>query len=68
MTPMYLIFAGAIIIVIGTVITAVGTLWQNKASSEKSTKQLDKIEELTMMNAELSNQLAEASQFNYLMK
>lgn len=64
MKPMELIFIGAMIVVIGGVITAVGTLKQNKSSSAKSDKQLAKIEELSQQNLNLSTNLSELSNKN----
>jgi hypothetical protein len=64
MKPMELIFIGAMIVVIGGVVTAIGTLKQNKSSSAKSDKQLAKIEELNQQNVNLSTNLSELSTKN----
>ncbi|MCP5916338.1 hypothetical protein NL317_30415, partial [Klebsiella pneumoniae] len=56
-SPMYVIFLGAIIIVIGTAIAAIGTLMQNYNNAKKAKVQNDQIEALTLRNVELSKQL-----------
>lgn len=64
MKPMELIFIGAMIVVIGGVITAIGTLKQNKSSSVKSDTQLAKIDELNEQNVNLSISLSDLSTKN----
>lgn len=58
---MFIIFIGAMIAVIGTLIAAYGTLEQNKASSKKTAIQIQKLQELTSKNEQLSRQLSETS-------
>lgn len=64
---MDIIFVGALIVVIGGFITAYGTLRQNRASSLKSEKQLEKISDLNDQNSALLDTLTGiASQNNSL--
>lgn len=64
MKPMHIIFVGAIFVVIGGIIGAIGTLKQNKSSSIKSDKQLAKIQELNDQNARLSENISKLSEQN----
>ena len=62
--PMDVIFAGALLVIIGGIIGAIGTRMQNKSSSLKSDKQLKKIEDLNDQNSKLANSISELSSQN----
>jgi hypothetical protein len=64
MKPMDIIFLGALFVVAGGIIGAIGTRKQNRASSIKSDKQLEKIQELNEQNTKLSSSLADLSSQN----
>jgi hypothetical protein len=61
---MEIIFVGALIVTIGAFVSAWGTLKQNRSSSAKSDKQLQKIDDLNNQNNLLSVSLTELSKQN----